>query len=108
MTKPVPIDFGKVLEMSIAKREVMHHSFNMRVVNSVFKGEEPEDIEEISYIGFKNLVVLVRGSILKGKVSTEITIKQDTDIQDMLPELNQDARVDFARCDYFGEVLVRL
>lgn len=108
MTKPVPIDFGEVLSMSIMKKELMHSTLEMRVVNSVFKGEEPEDIEEITYIGFKNLVVLVRGSILNGKVTTEITIKQDTSIQDMLPELNQDARVDFARCDYFGEVLVRL
>lgn len=108
MIKPVPIDFGQVLTMAITKKDLMHSTFGMRVLNSVFKGEEPEDVEEINYIGLKNVVILVRGSIINGKVTTEITIKQDTDIQDMLPELNQDARVDFERCDYFGEVLVRL
>lgn len=106
MSKPTPIDFSAALDLMYMKRDLMVKELEMDMVNAAFKDVEPDDIETIQYIGFKNMTITILVKSLNGQVTANVAISQGEGIQDKLPSFNADGRVDFERSDYYGETLV--
>lgn len=106
MSKPTPIDFSAALDLMYMKRDLMVKEVEMDMVNAAFKDVEPEDIETIEYIGFKNMTITILVKAVNGNVTANVSILQDEGIQDKLPDFNADGRVDFERSCYYGETLV--
>lgn len=106
--KPKPIDFTNVLDYARNKMHLMQQTAEYLALHAKWRGDTIEDYETIEYIGFKNVTFLINLVCLDGEVKTAMTIKQDKGINELLPELAQDLRVDYDRSEYLASIEVEI
>lgn len=106
--KPQPIEFEAMMNVVRTKRDHLKNIGDLIVIGSKMNDHAPDDYEEVQYVGFKNVTVLLTLKVIDSRVSVETNILAGKGIQDVLEELNKDGRVSFDASDYFGTIEVSI